>query len=202
MATTDVLAPYSKFLIKRPGNCSAFSFLFLLMRPRTRGCGRISCHLPLVASNPRRVRPIRTAACNMESSAMLTDENPGPLSQQGSAAKPRRRPAKARQSALKKLTPEELQTLRLDEASRSKFDALVQQFDRSAEEVRAFEGEDVASMDDARYDQRSAAEAELHRSGMAAVHFMAPRILKLRDGAAKRKWRSFLAKFRRDEKLG
>ena len=56
-------------------------------------------------------------------------------------------------------------------------------------------------MDDARYDQRSSAEAELHRSGMALVYFMAPRILKLRDGAAKRKWRSFLTKFRKDEHL-
>lgn len=119
---------------------------------------------------------------------------------QEGAAKPRRRPAKARQSALGKLTPEELQTLRLDEASRSEFDTLVQRFDGNAQEVRAFEGEDVASMDDARYDQRSA-EAELHKRGMAVVHFMAPRILKLRDGAAKRKWRSFLTKFRKDEKL-
>ena len=132
---------------------------------------------------------------------MLTDENPGSPSQQASAAKSPRRTAKPRQSALRKLTPEELQTLRLDEASRQAFDALVERFDRSAQEVRAFEGEDVASMDDARYDQRSAAEAELHASGMAVVHFMAPRILRLRDGAAKRKWRSFLAKFRRDEKL-
>lgn len=103
---------------------------------------------------------------------MVIDEKLGSLSRAG-AAKPRRRPAKARQSALGKLTPEELQTLRLDEASRSEFDTLVQRFDGSAQEVKAFEGEDVASMEDARYDRRSAAEAELHRSGMAVVHFMA-----------------------------
>ena len=132
---------------------------------------------------------------------MLTDENPGSPTQKAAAAKPKRRTAKVRQSALAKLSPEELQTLRLDEASRSEFDAVVERFERSAEELKAFEGEDVAAMDDARYDQRSAAEAEQHRSGMAAVHFMAPRILKLRDGAAKRKWRSFLAKFRKDENL-
>lgn len=131
---------------------------------------------------------------------MITGEEFGSLPQEG-AATPRRRPAKARQSALGKLTPEELQTLRLDEASRSEFDILVQRFEGNAQEVKAFEGEDVASMDDARCDQRSSAEAELHRSGMALVHFMAPRILKLRDGAAKRKWRSFLAKFRKDENL-
>jgi len=132
---------------------------------------------------------------------MLTDENPGSPTQKAAAAKPKRRTAKVRQSALAKLSPEELQTLRLDEASRQAFDALVLRYDRCAEAAKAFEAEDVASMDDARYDQRSAAEAELHRCGMEVVHFMAPRILRLRDGAAKRKWRSFLAKFRRDEKL-
>ena len=68
---------------------------------------------------------------------MASDETPGLLSQHG-AAKPRRRPAKARQSALGKLTPEELQTLRLDEASRSEFDILVQRFDGNAQEVKAF----------------------------------------------------------------
>ena len=92
---------------------------------------------------------------------MLTDENPGSLSPQAAAAKPPRRPAKPRQSALRKLTPEELQTLRLDEASRQAFDALVERFDRSAVEARAFEGEDVASMDDARYDEHSLAEDPL-----------------------------------------
>jgi len=131
---------------------------------------------------------------------MLTDETPGSPSQQGDA-KPRRRAVKVRQSAIEKLTPEDLQTLRLDEASRSEFDTLVQQFGRSAGEVNAFESEDVATMDDARFDQRSAAKAELHTRGMAVVHFMAPRILKMRDGEGKRKWRSFLAKFRKDEKL-
>jgi len=137
----------------------------------------------------------------MEFTTMLTDEKPGSTAQQGASAKPRRRPAKARQSAFAKLTPEELQTLRLDDAARAEFDALVERLDRSAEKVRAFEGEDVASMENARYDEHSLAEDELHKSRMAAVYFMAPRILKLRDGAAKRKWRSFLAKFRKDEKL-
>lgn len=115
--------------------------------------------------------------------------------------KPSRRAAKPRPSALKKLTSDELQTLRLDESSRAEFDAFVQRFNLSREEFDAFEGEDVASMDDTRYDQRLAAETEMHSRGMAVVHFMAPRILKMRDGPTKRKWRSFLAKFRKDENL-
>ncbi|RLP22156.1 hypothetical protein [Mesorhizobium sp. YM1C-6-2] len=115
--------------------------------------------------------------------------------------RPLRRTSKPRTSALEKLTSDELQTLRLDEGARAEFDACVQRFNRSAAEFKAFEGDDVASMDDARYEHRSAAEADVRSSGMAVVHFMAPRILKLRDGAAKRKWRSFLTKFRKDENL-
>ncbi|TYR35450.1 hypothetical protein FY036_02215 [Mesorhizobium microcysteis] len=111
------------------------------------------------------------------------------------------RASKPRPSALGSLSSEELQTLRLDDNARVEFDACVQRFIRSTIELRVFEGEDAVSMDDARYEQLSAAEAELRSSGMAVVHFMAPRILKLRDGAAKRKWRTLLAKFRRDEKL-
>ena len=131
---------------------------------------------------------------------MRTDENlQSPYEQK--AAKPLRRKSKAPQSALEKLAPGDLQTLRLDEASRAEFDLCVQRFIQSKSDLDMFESEDVASMDDARYDQRSAAEAEQHSSGMAVVHFMAPRILKLRDGAAKRKWRSFLTKFRKDENL-
>ena len=115
--------------------------------------------------------------------------------------RPLRRTSKPRTSALEKLTSDELQTLRLDEGARAEFDSCVQRFNRSAAEFKAFEGDDVASMDDARYEQRSAAEADVRSSGMAVVHFMAPRILKMRDGAAKRKWRSFLTKFRKDENL-
>ena len=115
---------------------------------------------------------------------------------------PRRRPVKVVRSALEKLTDEELQTLRLDEPSRSQFDALVQDFGASTAQLRTLQGEDESSTDDERYDERSAAEAEVHKRGMAVVHFMAPRILRLRDGAAKRKWRSFLTKFRKDERLG
>lgn len=58
-----------------------------------------------------------------------------------------------------------------------------------------------ASRDDARHDQHSVAEAERHSSVMVIVHFMARRILRLRDGVAKRKWRSFLGKFRKNERL-
>lgn len=115
--------------------------------------------------------------------------------------RPARRAAKQRPSMLERLTPDELQSLRLDEDSRGEFDAFAERFKRCRAALNAFEGEDVASMDDALYDQHSAAEAERHGSGMAVVHFMAPRILRLRDGGAKRKWRSFLAKFRKDERL-
>ena len=131
---------------------------------------------------------------------MFTDETRGSLSQQ-EAPKRRSRATKPRQSAFEKLPSEDLRTRRLDEASRSEFDTLGEQFGRSAAEIVAYEGEDLAAMDDARFDQRYAAGAERHRRGMAIVHFLAPRILKMRDGDSKRKWRSFLAKFRKDEKL-
>jgi hypothetical protein len=111
------------------------------------------------------------------------------------------RASKSRPSALGSLSSEELVTLRLDNHARAEFDSCVRQFDRSTTDLKMFEGEDTASMDDARYEQLSAAEDQVRRCGMAVVHFMAPRILKLRSGPAKRKWRAFLAKFRRDEKL-
>ncbi|HEV7255924.1 MAG TPA: hypothetical protein VGN97_22865 [Mesorhizobium sp.] len=115
--------------------------------------------------------------------------------------KPRRK-AKDNLSALDRLSSEELQTLRLDEASRSEFNGLVQRFNGSRADLRPFEREDTASMDDARYDELSAAQAKQSSDGMGVVHFLAPRILRMRDGAAKRKWRSFLTKFRKDERLG
>ncbi|PBB78467.1 hypothetical protein CK218_24205 [Mesorhizobium sp. WSM3879] len=115
--------------------------------------------------------------------------------------RPLRRAAKPRPSILEKLTLDELQSLRLDEDSRGEFDAFMERFKRCRAALEAFEGKDVASMDDALYDQHSVAEAERHGSGMAVVHFMAPHILRLRDGAAKRKWRSFLTKFRKGERL-
>jgi hypothetical protein len=116
--------------------------------------------------------------------------------------KPARQKARARQSALEKLTSAELQTLRLDEAARAEFEVLARRFNLSRAKRKVFESEDLLSMNDVRYDQHSAAEAEQRGSGMAVVHFMAPRVLRLRDGAAKRKWRSFLTKFRKDEQLG
>ena len=112
-----------------------------------------------------------------------------------------RRKANAHLSTLDRLPAEDLQTLRLDEASRSEFDGLVQRFKGSKADLRPFEGEDTISMDDARFDQLSAAQAKQSSDGTRVVHFLAPRILRMRDGAAKRKWRSFLTKFRKDEKL-
>jgi hypothetical protein len=129
------------------------------------------------------------------------------LSRENASAKPGgkqpRRKAKLRPSALEKLSPEDLHTLRLDEGSRNDFDARVQRFSLSRADLHTIEieGEDVASMDEARYDQLSKAQAKQSSDGTAVVHFLAPRILRLRDGAAKRKWRSFLTKFRKEEKL-
>lgn len=115
--------------------------------------------------------------------------------------KPVRPTTKKQASSLEKLTPEELHTLRLDERAQAEFQDTMQRFHSSRSDLKTFEGEDVASMDDTRYNKLSAAEAQQRKDGMAVVHFLAPRILKLRDGEAKRKWRSFLAKFRKDEKL-
>jgi hypothetical protein len=102
---------------------------------------------------------------------------------------------------LEKITSEELQTLRLDQGSRTEFAMLIKRFVESKAVAFAFDGEDVTLMDDARYDQRSSAEEHLSSNGMAVVHFLAPRIMRLREGTAKRKWRSFLTKFRKEEKL-
>jgi hypothetical protein len=116
--------------------------------------------------------------------------------------KPTRRAVKPRLSPLEVITAEELQTLRLDDNARADFDACVQRFYLGSAGLKALDGEDVGAMDDASYERFSAVKAEQHSSGMAVVHFLAPRILKMRDGAAKRKWRSFLAKYRKDERLG
>lgn len=118
------------------------------------------------------------------------------------AKKPVRRATKPRLSVLEKLTAEELQTLRLDEPARGEFDACVERFSLASVGLRAFDEKDVGAMDDATFDKFSAAKAEQHETGMAVVHFLAPRVLKMRDGATKRKWRSFLTKFRKDERLG
>jgi hypothetical protein len=112
-----------------------------------------------------------------------------------------RRKAKPRPSILETLSSEDLHTLRLDESARSDFDAHVQRFSLSRLDLQTFEGEDVASMDEARYDQLLKAQARQSVDATAVVHFLAPRILRLREGAAKRKWRSFLTKFRKDEEL-
>lgn len=130
---------------------------------------------------------------------MIADLSHGNEAGKQVGKKPRRN---AKASGLESLSPLDLQSLRLDEGSRTEFDARVQRFSRSRADLQAFEGEDVGSMDDARYDQLSAAQAKQATDGTAVVHFLAPRILRLRDGAAKRKWRSFLTKFRKDEKLG
>ena len=132
---------------------------------------------------------------------MIADLGRGSASEK-QRGKQSRGTAKPSLSALEKLSAEDLRTLRLDEDSRTEFDARVQRFSRSRSDLQTFEGEDVASMADARYDQLSAAQATQSSDASGVVHFLAPRILRMRDGTAKRKWRSFLTKFRKDEKLG
>lgn len=104
-------------------------------------------------------------------------------------------------SPLEAITAQELQTLRLDDNSRAEFDIFAKRFVDSRVGLRAFAGEDVSTMTSDRYDEHSAAEAERRSSGLAVVHFMAPRIRRLREGEAKRKWRSFLKRFMKSEGL-
>lgn len=117
-----------------------------------------------------------------------------------SEKKPRQK-ANANVSALESMSRADLHTLRLDEDALTKFDARVRRFSSSTAELQTFEGEDIGSMDEACYDQLSAAQTKQANDATAMVQFLAPRILRLRDGAAKRKWRSFLTKFRKNEKL-
>ncbi|HEV7251497.1 MAG TPA: hypothetical protein VGN97_00115 [Mesorhizobium sp.] len=131
---------------------------------------------------------------------MVAEPSHGSEAGKVTGKKPQRSP-KPRSSALELLSPDDLQTLRLDESSRNEFDGLVERFSHSRASLQPYEGEDIGSMDDARYDQLAACQAKHSSDATAVVHFLAPRILRLRDGAAKRKWRSFLTKFRKDEKL-
>ncbi len=112
-----------------------------------------------------------------------------------------RKQRKTKRSPVEELSAEDMQSLRLDEGARADFDALVARFGESRLAVQAFESEDVASMDDGRFDAMTGAEGKHAANATAIVHFLAPRILKMRDSAAKRKWRSFVTKFRKDEKL-
>jgi predicted DNA-binding protein (UPF0251 family) len=114
------------------------------------------------------------------------------------------KPAKRRKpalSALAKITPEELHWLRLDDAAQATFEEHVQRYELSKTKVEEFEREDPTVMSDARYDERMTAEASKSAAATVVIHFLAPRILRLRDGAAKRRWRSVLIKFQKDEGL-
>lgn len=117
------------------------------------------------------------------------------------AKKPSAKARKVRCSVLAKLTPEEFKSLRLNDTSRAELELLSQQFEVSRLDFQTFDGEDISSMASERYEQYSAASAQKLSEGMAIVYFLVPRILKLREGPAKRKWRSDLAKFRKEESL-
>ena len=117
----------------------------------------------------------------------------------GKAAAQKRKP---RLTSVEKLSDEELQSLRLDEAGAAQFDDLRKQMKLSREELQALEAEDAEAMEDARYDTLSASQTRMTRDTTAMVHFLAPRVMKLREGEAKRKWRSFVTKLQKDSKLG
>ncbi len=107
---------------------------------------------------------------------------------------------KSRLTSVEKLSDEELQSLRLDEAGTAQFADLRRQITLSREELQAFEAEDAAAMDDARYDSLSASQTRMTKDTTAMVHFLAPRVMKLREGEVKRKWRSFVTKLQKDSK--
>ena len=115
----------------------------------------------------------------------------------------RQQPAqsKVRLTPAEKLTAEEVATLRLDAGASTDFEKLREQIRLSREGLQSFDGEDVSGMDDARHDLFSAARNRMARDNTALVHFLAPRVMKLRDGEAKRKWRSFVTKLQKDTKL-
>lgn len=109
--------------------------------------------------------------------------------------------AKPRPTAVEVLSSEDLRTLRLNEADALQFERLCSQIKLSREDMQTLEVGDISTMDDARYDLLTAAQARMTTDTTAMVHFLAPRVMKLRDGEAKRKWRSFVTKFQKDSKI-
>lgn len=118
----------------------------------------------------------------------------------GTTTKPKKAAQKPlRQTAVEKLTPEELGTLRLNEADAAQFEQLRAQIKRSREDLHAIEGQE-AEDDDVHGDHLYAAQRRVSADTTAMVHFLAPRVMRLRDGEAKRKWRSFVTKLQKDSK--
>lgn len=118
-----------------------------------------------------------------------------------SRKKPPRQP-KRTLSALEKFSPDDMKTLRLDEAQQAELDGLIKRFGQSRDILQPFQAEDAGAMSDARYAELTDVQNAHSGAATAVVRFLAPRILRLREGDAKRKWRAFLTKFRKDEQLG
>jgi hypothetical protein len=116
-------------------------------------------------------------------------------------ASPRRSPAKLGKSLLADISADELRWLRFDEASEIEFNLRVQRYDIGRAHLHGFRGEDSALMTDARHDELLDAESSHSANSVTVVHFLAPRILRMREGPAKRKWRSLLTKFQKEEGL-
>lgn len=108
--------------------------------------------------------------------------------------------AESRPTPLDALTGADLRTLRLSDDDIAQFELLRHQVKLSRNDLRGLEVEDVSAMDDARYDRLTAAQDRMTTDAAAMVHFLAPRIMRLRDGEAKRKWRSFVTKLRKNSK--
>lgn len=109
--------------------------------------------------------------------------------------------AKRALANLEKLKPEEIQAMRFDEPSQAQFDELLQRLSQSSDALHAVASSETDAMTDEEYELRTASEAEQSRNALAMVHFLAPRIMRLREGEGKRRWKSLLAKFRKDQML-
>ena len=107
---------------------------------------------------------------------------------------------KSRPTALEALKGEDLVTLRLSEVDTEQFERLRHQVKVSRVDLGALEADDASAIDDTRYDLLVAAQNRMATDTTAMVHFLAPRVMKLRDGEAKRKWRSFVTKLQKDGK--
>ena len=108
--------------------------------------------------------------------------------------------AKSRPTPLDALNAENLVTLRLSDADTSEFEHLRHQVKLSRDDLGLLAAEDASVLDDTRYDLLAAAQKRMVTDTTAMVHFLAPRVMKLRDGEAKRKWRSFVTKLQKDSR--
>lgn len=104
-------------------------------------------------------------------------------------------------SSVEKASAEEFVALRLDEPSKLKLDSLLAQLKTSSDELHLSKRGNVDDLTDEQYETFSVKEKEQSQDAKAIVHFLAPRILRMKEGEGKRRWKSILAKFKRDEQI-